>query len=572
MVSFIMAKFLRPSRPVRASLGRSLVALSILATACTGGGGASLDEKAGGDGPDRSEPRQHAGAGVWRSSACRLPKALVERVHRDFYPGRSPELIVVPKRPNYFGGFIGTSHSGPWDYVQKVPIVFYGPGFIKPLGKLRMDREVTVADIAPTLAELLDTPFPAEDRPGTSISQALAPATGRRPELVLVVVWDGGGSNVLEAHPNEWPNLARLIEGGTSVQNATVGSSPSSTPPIHTNIGTGAFPRQHGIVDISLRIDGDIVDSFKDMSPRYMEIPTLADLYDRAVGNRAEVGAFGYIGWHLGMMSHGSYIRGGDDDIAVLYENSGEGFTSSRWYELPEYVNSIDGIESDIQEVDADDGRVDDEWFGNDVFDNPFDIKHSPAAALYQNRVIKELLRREGFGGDDVTDLFFTNYKAPDAVGHVYNMLSPESRSALRLTDEALGDLVSILDETVGKKRWAMVVTADHGQTPLPTSTSAWPINMTEFEHDLAGQLGADGDDLFDRTRPGHLWVNETALEEAGATMDDMVAAVLDYRASQNVASRDLPEGYAQRLGEKMFDAAWPSEVTDDVWKCVSSR
>jgi arylsulfatase A-like enzyme len=509
--------------------------------------------------------------GAWKRRACNVRPRIARRIVRDYWPGRSPELIAIPREPNYFGGFVGTSHSGPWDYVQEVPIVLYGPGHIRARGELRPDREVTVADIAPTLADLLDTPWP-EDRPGRVLTDALVPRSERpgAPKLIVTVVWDGGGTNVLEAWPDAWPNLKRMMREGTWV-NGTVGSSPSVTPATHTTIGTGAFPDQHGIVDIDIRRGDDTIDSFAGNSPEWLEIPTLADLYDLAVDNRAVVGMLGFNAWHLGMMSRGSMSDGGDKDVAGLVARDGTGIEGSpKWYEFPEYLNEVGGLEDDVRTVDLEDGRLDSAWLGNDVLDDPFDIKHTPAFIIYETRLAQEMLEREGFGDDDIGDLFFINYKPLDLIGHKYNMLSPEGRSAVAHSDAELGRLTEFLDELVGEGNWVVAFTADHGQTPLAESTGAWPISMDELTADVAERFGVDANELFDRTRPGHFWLDKPTMRAGSISEDAIANFITGYRIEDNVVeSRGVPDEYADRLGERVFTAAWPSRATPAVWDCV---
>ncbi|MDQ4025331.1 MAG: alkaline phosphatase family protein, partial [Actinomycetota bacterium] len=257
----------------------AVVAL-LLAAACTGSGAEENPEPRAEqptEAPVRGrvaiaspEPVTEAPDG-WFEAACDLPIEQLRRIRRGYVPGRSPELLVVPREPNYFGSFASYTHSGPWDYVQSIPLVFYGPGYIKPQGEITLDRETTIADLAPTLAELLDTPFPG-GRPGTAITEALLPEEERAgiPKVIVTVVWDGGGWNVLEAWPDAWPYLRRLMEKGTSVGNSVVGSSPSVTPAVHTNLGTGAFPKQHGIVDIPVREGVEIFGAYDGFTPRFL--------------------------------------------------------------------------------------------------------------------------------------------------------------------------------------------------------------------------------------------------------------------------------------------------------------
>ena len=55
--------------------------------------------------------------------ACSLPHDELVRIWRGTYPGRSGDIIVVPDEPNFLGASF--PHSGPWDYLQEVPLLFY---------------------------------------------------------------------------------------------------------------------------------------------------------------------------------------------------------------------------------------------------------------------------------------------------------------------------------------------------------------------------------------------------------------------------------------------------------------
>lgn len=501
-----------------------------------------------------------------------MPAPLFERIRRDYYPGRSPELTTLPAEPNYYGAFVGTSHSGPWDYVQKVPLVLYGPGFVKPQGDLSLDREVTVADIAPTMAELLNIEWPS-DRPGRPLSEALVDERDT-PRMIVLVVWDGGGTNVLEQWPDAWPILARLMREGTNVQDAIVGSSPSNTPPSHTNMATGAWPNQHGIVDIKLRDGDDVVDSFVKDPTGYLELTTIGDIYDQTVENEALVGMFGYHRWHLGMLGRGAAIEGGDKDIAAIVHNDGDRIVGiPDHFEFPPYAARVPGLDDDIEAVDESDGTDDGLWLGHDDLSRPFDLKHSPAFILYQTRILTEILEREGFGDDAITDLFFVNYKPVDTIGHKYNMVNPEVESGIRFSDGELAKVQDVLDRTAGENGWVMIMTADHGQTPGAATTDAWPINMDRVRKDLARHIAVKPDKIFDDARVGNFWVDEAVMERAGTTLEEMADFLTDYRLEDNLArGQEAPDGYGDRLDERLFAGAWPTSYTEQIAGCVGDQ
>ena len=150
---------------------------------------------------------------------------------------------------------------------------------------------------------------------------------------------------------------------GSSIAGVTVGSSPSVTPAIHATIGTGAFPKQHGIVDLFLRDGDEVVDSWDSSSPSYLEVRSLADVYDLSTDNRAGVAMVAEKGWHLGMIGHGAALRGADRDVAVMGDAPGDHlYTNDDFYRLPAYLTKVSGYEENVRAVDASDGTIDGLW------------------------------------------------------------------------------------------------------------------------------------------------------------------------------------------------------------------
>ena len=511
----------------------------------------------------------------WLRAACRLPAAYVNRIRRGHYPGRSPDLILVPKSPNYSGSFTLTSHSGPFPYLQRVPLVFYGPGQVMNTGSIALDREVTVAGIAPTLAELLGVRWP-KDRAGGVIEEVLAES--RDPEklrLIVVVVWDGGGWNVLNRWPRAWPTLRRLMREGASIRGVTVGSSPSVTPAVHATIGSGAFPARHGIVDIPLRHNGRMIGSFRARSPRHMEVTTLADLYDRSTRNEALVGMYAEHSWHLGMLGHGGFLRRGDKDLAVFVGSDGRVRTNRRFYRLPRYISrESKNPNPAIRAIDAIDGEIDSLWRGHPLTTDPRDMKSTPVSIPLQARLVESLLSREGFGRDRVPDLFFTNYKQIDFIGHVWNMVNPEVKDALRQSDAALARLVRFLNGRVGRGAWALALTADHGQQPAPLNVGAWPYNVKDLANDVAVEFGEAAEQLVLEHRPTGLWFDRKVLARSGATLSEIADFVLKRTAEDDVTSQaaDMPPSYLSRLNARIFEAAFPSKRLPVVARCTGAR
>jgi hypothetical protein len=542
------------------------------------------------DEPDGDDRRlaEHQGAEeetsipkrAYLRGACELPATWVKYIRRGWDPSpvRDRDLILVPRERNYVGTFTYTPHSGPYDYLQRVPMVWYGPNFIKDKGPIDPGREITVADIAPTQARMLGFDWP-RTRSQPPMTEALTD-TGERPRLLVTISIDGGGLNALDEWPDRWPTLKRLMEEGTSYTNAVVGSSPSITPAAHTSMSTGVHPRWHGVTSIGVRSDnGDIVGGFSaapDTSsaaaadPRInLDLPTLADLWDQANENEPLVAGVMSGNYALGLVGFGGAMEGGDKDIVAMH-TGGQWVTNEEFYEVPDYLNNgeITGPEDLIDAVDRLDGKADERWRGHDI-----PIDSSPVLAEFQNRVILELIERERFGADDTTDLLYVQYKSPDAAGHKYNMIAPEQGDVIESVDTAIDELTGFLDDAIGSDEYALVITADHGQTPL--KLGGWPISRHEVVEDVQGRLGKEGVDerLIQRTSSTSFFMDKRGMRAHEVTPREISSFLSRYTIGDNIPDGEtIPEGYADRLDERIFAAVFPGRDLNAIVRCTGAN
>jgi hypothetical protein len=502
--------------------------------------------------------------------ACSLPHEHLLRTWRGWRPDRAAQLSFLPKEPNFVGS--GLPHVGPWDYMQTVPMFWYGPGFIE--GRGEVDRPVTSAGIAPTAARLLRfEAFSAPD--GQPMTEALLPERERAtPRLIVTMVWDAAGINVLEAHADAWPYTRSLIPEGTWYSDATVGSSPTSTAQIHATIGTGSFPMHHGLTGHNMLVAGHITAPWNE-GPTFFLEPTLADVYDRAMDNEPIVGLVGTVDIHFGMLGHGSFYSGGDRDIALTRSVIGgetltdEGFEwnlperDAPYYRLAGYANDVGGFEGDKQELDRADGSLDGRWRDNDIEEllRGFD---TPARTPYQQRVVEQVIRREGFGDDDVPDLLYLNFKAIDYVSHVWSMNSPEMRDAVVAQDRAMEELVTFLDRRVGEGEWAMVVTADHASMPDPAVSGGFQISTGPMQELINGRFGRPGGPpIVDLMQPTQAFLNLDELEANGHTVDEVARFMMTFTQAQTAAGGIVPN--AGQQNDTVMAAAFPSALMQDL-------
>jgi hypothetical protein len=517
-----------------------------------------------------------AAATDFAAVACSLPHDQLLRIWRGTEPGRSGDIIVVPKYPNFLGS--NFPHSGPWDYLQDVPLFWYGPGYLQPQGVV--NRAVTSAGIAPTEAALLRFDgFHAPD--GSAMPEVIQAAAGQPapPKLIVTMVWDAGGRSVLDTWSKDWPVLKSLIPKGIWYEHASVGSSPSITPATHATIGTGAYPMHTGEVDAEFRVGGTSLIRSGELGPTLLDSPTLADVYDRAMGNAPVVGDLASVTWHLNMMGHGAMWNGGDKDIAVLRlgsaSNEGaEGTTwniqgkNAPWYRFPAYVNNLPNLDAYTRALDAADGAIDGKWLSNSIqqFAQGWD---TPARVPFQDRMYAEVIKREGFGADDVPDLLYINSKIIDHVSHVWSVNSPEMEDALKWQDAGLKEFIGTLNHEVGRGNWVMLVTADHGAQFDPNVSGAFQVSPAGLLSDIQDRFDTDGDgtSVVTAVRPSQTFLNLPELKQNGQTVEEIADFMLHYTKAQAApASVAVP---VDQQNDPVFAAVFPSSVFQHPLSCL---
>ncbi|MDP9069163.1 MAG: alkaline phosphatase family protein [Actinomycetota bacterium] len=494
----------------------------------------------------------------WLQRACALPKDELVRLWRGHHPVHSEDVTIVPLAPNYSGSFGVTSHSGPWDYLQNVPLVLYGPGNIRPAGVL--DEYAAVIDIYPTVGALTGIELPRREGRELRVVEG-----GASPKLIVTLVWDGVGRNVLARWPDRWPHLARLEQQGASFLRASVGSSPSITPATHASMGTGVFPVDHGVTAIEFRDeDGTVRGVFGNRDPSDLEVSTFGDEVDRALGNEPIVGMLAWKSWHMGMLGHGSALPGGDADQLALIGSDHRITGNPDFYSTPGYLEEFPGLEDRAEELDRLDGQADGKWRGHEVLEQ----HDNPAWVEWQTDAVIEMLDREGYGTDEAVDLFFINYKPTDIVAHQHNMDSPEMGDTLEAQDAALGRLVEFLDRKV--KDYVIVLTSDHGNTPPPTRSGAWPVLQGQLQEDIDAHFEApEGKSLVRKTSAAGPFLNHQVARHLGVDAADVAEFLNSYRLRDNYGEPELPEDYRDRGDENILAAAFPSDGVERVMKCA---
>ncbi len=475
-------------------------------------------------------------AAVQDAAAYDLGAEYMELVARAYHPGRSGDLqlllapfnsanyaqesrALLPQDPR-------TSHASVWMYLERIPLVVYGPDVVLPGDS---EERVSLADLAPTTAQLIGYEDWPSDREGAVLPDLETP--GRTPRVVVTFVIDGGGWNALQFWPGRWPHLEQLMRDGANYRNAIVGSFPAVTASAHVTIGTGAFPRQHGITGHNIRDGAGSRKAYRTIGqadPSDISIPTLSDLWHERTG--AWVGEIGYQVWHLGMMGFGGRHRTADDlPVGVYFDDDGDRGWVSHNPALYRTPNEVPGLEVfEARRATFDDPGWDAEYAR---WGNPYCC--SPPIAAYQGDLIESTLTSEPIGGPEGTSLLYTTFKSPDYTGHVYGMFSEWTALMIEAVDAEIGRLRAFLDERYPGEH-VLIVTADHGQCPLPDAAGGVRLDPIQLEAVIEREFGAGLGKAVQSVVPSEVYLDVDALRDAGADVEDVAAALrhLTYRST----------------------------------------
>ncbi|MDQ3954030.1 MAG: alkaline phosphatase family protein [Actinomycetota bacterium] len=289
---------------------------------------------------------------------CSLPEDIRAAISGGFRdePRRSPDLLAVTRSASVAGaGGIKGSVIPQWPAVKggpslRVPIVFWGTG-VAPAADV---GDAGLRDISETMAAVLGF-----ERPDPKVRSGTARpgvASGDPPRLVVVVALKGLGSADLEAEPDAWPVLKRLLDEGAGTLDGAAGSLPLDPTATMTTIGTGGLPREHGIVGTLVRNDeGELVRAWGPKAPVHV-IATLGDHLDEKLGQEPRVGLVASDPADRGLTGGDWYVEVDKDDVAITDDPAsaaakvlGRGYGTD---DTPDLLGVA--VEGDVPAVDAD--------------------------------------------------------------------------------------------------------------------------------------------------------------------------------------------------------------------------
>jgi hypothetical protein len=414
-----------------------------------------------------------------RGATAAQREAWVRQFARGYFPGRSGQVFMVSREGEFIvdrNPLYAFMHGSPWPYDTHVPLLLYGPPFVKPL--VWKDR-VSHQEVVPTLAALLGI-APPSTAIGRTLREALAPAT-TRPKVVALFVLDGTRADYLDTYRDVLPTLTRLRAGGAWYTEAHVSSVPTLTAVGHANLGTGAEPSAHGLAVNYLynRVTGTSQEAYDALDPGELMALTLADVWNiHTEGKAVIVGQGGAIRATAGLVGHGGCLVNGRPVRAASYSTAGDGTweTNPKCYVLSEALKPLTA-----KRYWTDAGGT---WMGHDIT-SPSKFRPSALFQRFEGDALAAVLEAEPIGADDIPDLVLVNLKGPDYTGHAYGPASPEIKETLAELDRQLSRALQIIERKAGAGQFAIAIAADHGMPGEP------PPGGRRYVDDIAKRIDA---------------------------------------------------------------------------------
>ena len=375
--------------------------------------------------------------------------------------------------------------------------------------------------LASTLAAtlLLGTPTPSAPH---------AEVEGEPARLMVLVIVDQMIPEQLDRlDPWFTGGFRRFLDEGEVWRAGAHGHGITETGPGHATVGTGVYPRRHGIVSNgwpALEEKGSVYCAGDDeamaltsrglteipnegRSPALLAAPGFSDFLKAQVGQAKCVG--------VATKDRAAILTMGKSaDWSLWWDTRGTGFMSSSCFgdELPPWVREwnvtwterlmdtgTEGFEWRREEVVniARAGTAEDMRTGEAGIQGKVDFPHdplpfstprqpneirdfassfiffSPFADRFTIDMAKRAVVNMELGADEHPDFLFVGLSACDTIGHMCGPYSAETTDLMLKSDRELGGLFDLLDERVGAGRWVAALTADHGVMELPERLQA---------------------------------------------------------------------------------------------------
>lgn len=427
-----------------------------------------------------------------------------------------------------------------------------------------------------------------------------------KPKLVVGLVIDQMRWDYLYRYNELYTSngFKRLMNEGFSCNQTLIPYLPSYTAPGHTCIYTGSVPAIHGIVandwydktiqknmyctaDSTVKTVGSTSDEGK-MSPRNLLVTTIGDELRLSTNFRSKV-----IG--VSLKDRASILPAGHSaNAAYWYDDIAGKWISSSYYEneLPEWVKKqneksmpdeamskdwnlllpVNKYVQSTEDKEEYEGIIPGEKLAtfphrlSKITEGKYEsFKFTPASISYTFDMAKAAIKNEKLGGGNLTDMITVSISTTDYVGHTFGPNSIEAEDTYLRLDRDIADFLNYLDSAIGKGKYLLFLTADHGVEHVPGFLEEHQIpggvyNTTELSKNLKQHIEEvfSLKDAIIKIQNSQIYVNDEAIKKAGKNVGAVNEEIIHFLnqqpfieyafATKDLATVTLPEPIKKML------------------------
>lgn len=337
--------------------------------------------------------------------------------------------------------------------------------------------------------------------------------TSKKPKLVVGIVVDQMRYDYLYRYLDKYSDkgFKKLINEGFNCKNTQYHYAVTFTGPGHAHIFNGSVPALSGIIgnnwfdrnknqSIYVSSDPDVVTVGEggvksgQMSPRNMLVTSIGD--QLRLSNQFKSKVIG-----IALKDRGAIFPAGHTGMAYWFDTATGNWITSSYYlqNLPKWVqefndrhlpdaylkNKWETMLSVNQYVESEE---DDQPYENAVLVKnkvtfPYElsdyskIMSAPAGNTLTKDFALSAIRNEELGQHAFTDFLSISFSATDYVGHASGTHSVEIEDTYLRLDKDIGEIISVLEQSLGKENILIFLTADHGVADIPAFSKKNKIN-----------------------------------------------------------------------------------------------
>ena len=416
--------------------------------------------------------------------------------------------------------------------------------------------------------------------------------SGAGPSLVVLVAVDQLRPDMIDRYEAVFSGgFRRLLDEGHRFSNATHDHAGTYTAPGHATLSTGLHPSRHGVIGNNWSELRDStwtrIYSMGDPDSAILGSPEMegrspANLYrgglpdwvltghpearvvsisrkDRAaigLGARA-VGEVYWLSEITGRFITSEFYRSEYPDWVVRFNETEMPriYSDMVWESnIPrEHLGltrpdtssyELDGVHTSFPHRAAD--RSD---LGNPGEVNRWRYEETPFPDAAVLALVRSAIRELELGGRSSVDYLGVSFSQTDLIGHRFGPFSREQLDNLIRLDGLLGELFDSLDREVGRGRWVLALSSDHGVLEIPEHLSEQGEDAVRFGRD---ERVAVRDAITEAARPG-LEGNALAIavREAVSALPFIASA---YTFSEAASADAQADSFAALFGHSQVE------------------